>query len=85
MINNNDLKCNGQCPKLMYTLAILMKFFKYSVFLTTTLKCFYKILSGLKVDELLHLSMTLVNSSFEKEGHINDSFNKNLFKILVLI
>ena len=78
MINDNDLKYNGQCPKLMYILAILMKFFKHSVFLTITLKCFYKILSRLKVDKLLYLSITLVNFLFEKEGHINDSFNKIL-------
>ena len=71
MINDNDLKCNGQCSKLMYTLAILMKFFKHSVFLTITLKYFHKILSGLKVDELLHLSIILVNSLFEKRDHVN--------------
>ena len=52
MINDNDLKCNGQCPKLIYTLTILMKFFKYLVFLTITLKYFHKILSGLKVEYL---------------------------------
>ena len=69
MINDNDLKYNGQCPKLMYILAILMKFFKHLVFLTITLKCFHKILSKLKVDKLLHLSITLVNFLFEKGGH----------------
>ena len=78
MINDNDLKYNGQCPKLMYILAILIKFFKHSVFLTITLKCFHKILSGLKVDKLLHLLIALVNSLFEKGGYINDSFNKIL-------
>jgi len=44
-----------------------------------------QILSGLKADELLHLLMALVNFSLEKGGHVNDSFNRNLFKILVLI
>jgi len=52
----------------MHTLAILMKLFEYSVLLTTALKCFYKILSGPRADELLHLSIALVNSSFEKRA-----------------
>ena len=85
MIDDDDLKCNDQCSKSMHALAILTKFFKHSVFLTTTLRYFYKTISGPRVDELLYLLVALVNSSFEKEGSVNDSFDKSLSKTLVLI
>ena len=85
MIDNDDLKCNDQFSKLMHALAILTKFFKHSVFSTTTLRYFYKTLSRPRVNELLHLLVTLVNSSFEKGGFVNDSFDESLSKILVLI
>ena len=68
MIDDDDLKYDGQCPKSMHILAILMKLFEYSVLLTTALRCFYEILSGPRADELLHLSIALVNSSFEKRA-----------------
>ena len=64
---------------------ILIKFFKHSVSLTTTLRCFHKTLLGSGADKLLHLLMALVNFSFEKESPINNSFDGSLFKILVLI
>jgi len=69
----------------MHVLAILTKFFKHSVFLTTILRYFYKTLSKPRVDELLYLLVALVNSSFEKGDSINNSFDESLFKILVLI
>jgi len=85
MIDDDDLKCNDQCSKSMHALAILTKFFKHSVFLTTTLRYFYKTISRPRVDELLYLLVALVNSSFEKGGSVNDSFDKSLSKTLVLI
>jgi len=85
IINNNDLKCDGQYPKSMYTLAILTKFFKHSVFLTTTLRYFHKTLSESRTDELLHLLMVFVNYLFEKRGHVDNSFDESSFKTLVLI
>jgi len=36
-------------------------------------------------DKLLHLLMILVNSSFEKEGYVNDSFDGSSSKTLMLI
>ena len=69
----------------MHVLTILMKFFKYSAFLTTTLRCFYKILSGPGADKLLYLLMALVNSLFGKEDHVDDSFDGSSPKTLVLI
>jgi len=66
-------------------LAILIIFFKNSASLTTVLKCFHKTLSGLEVDELLHLSMTFVNVSFKKEGHTERGFNRIFFKMFILI
>jgi len=69
MIVNNILKYNGQCSKLIYTLAILIMFFKHLSFLTTTLRCFYNTLSNSGKDELLYLAIALLNSLFEKSVH----------------
>jgi len=66
IINNKDLKCNGQYSKLIHTLAILMIFFKHSVLLTTALIYFHKILLGPGANELLYFLMALVNFLFEK-------------------
>jgi len=85
IIDANDLKYDGQCPKLMYTLVILIIFFEHLVFLTITLRCFHKTLLKSKVNKLLHLSMALVNFLFEKEGYIDDSFDGSSSKILMLI
>lgn len=69
MINNNTLKCNGQCPKLIQALVMLMMLLKYLLSLTTYLRYFYNILSVLEVDKLLYLLITIVNSFLEKEFH----------------
>jgi len=57
---------------------------KHLSFLTTSLRCFYEILSGLGADELLHLSIATINFFQEKEFHneycLDGSFsNKDLF------
>jgi len=85
IIDNEDLKYNSQCPKSIHTLAILMIFFKKPISLTTTLRYFHEALSRPRVDKLLYLLMALVNSSFEKGGQINDSFNSISFKMFILI
>jgi len=79
------LKCNGQYPRSIYILAILIIFFKHIKSLTTTLKYFHETLSRSGVDEILHLLMALMNFLFEKRDHVNDSFNKILFKMFILI
>jgi len=57
----------------MQVLVILTIFPKYSLSLTIALRYFHEILLGLKTDMLLHLSMVLVNSLFEKGGYIDMS------------
>jgi len=66
MIDNNILKCNGQCPKLIHALAMLTKLFKHVLSLMIAFRCFQDTLSGPSIDELLHLTMELLNSLTEK-------------------
>ena len=66
VIDDNVLKYNGQCPRLIYVLVMLTIFSKYLLWLTISLKCFYKILSSLEVDKLLYFIMAIMNSSLEK-------------------
>jgi len=54
-------------------LAILTIFPKYLSSLTIALRYYHEILLGLETDILLHLSIVLVNSLFEKRGHIDMS------------
>ena len=84
MIDNNDLKCNSQCSKLIHTLAMLTMLLRYIVSLITTLKYFHEILSGLGIDELLYLSIGLLNSSFKKSGHSNIGFEEILSRTFKL-
>ena len=51
----------------MHILAILMIMFKYKLSLMIYLMCFHEILSGFGNDKSLHLVITLLNSSFEKD------------------
>jgi len=67
MITNDDvLKCDGQWPRLIHMLVILIIFFKHLMSLIIVLRCFYKTLSELGVNKLLHLLMALINFSFDK-------------------
>ena len=68
-INKDAIKCKGQYPRLIQVLAILMMLSKHLSFLTTSLRCFHEIQSGPEVDELLHLSMAIVNSFLKKEHY----------------
>jgi len=83
-MDKDTLKYTGQWPMLIYILTILIMFSKHLLFLMISLKCFYKILSGLKAYKLLHLLIDVINSFLEKEFHIKyslkeSSFNKNTF------
>ena len=40
IIDDNILKCNGQCPKLMHVLAILRNLLRQVLSLTIALRCF---------------------------------------------
>jgi len=40
IINDDILKCNGQCPKLMYVSAMLIKLLRQVLSLTIALRCF---------------------------------------------
>jgi len=85
IINNEDLKYDGQCPRSMHALAILTIFFKQSISLTTALRYFHETLSGPGADKLLYLSIALVNSSFEKEGQVDGGFDGISSKMFILI
>ena len=65
-IDKDAIKCKGQYPRLIQALAILIMLFKHLSFLITSLRYFHKIQSGPEVDELLHLSMAIINSFLEK-------------------
>ena len=81
MIDDDTLKYNGQCLKLIHVLAMLMILFKHVSSLTITLRCFYDILSRSSVDELLYLTIASLSSSFENEGHSITVLVGILFKI----
>ena len=82
MIDNDILKCDSQCSRLIYMLAILIILIKHVLFLTIALKCFYDILSRLEVDKLLHLIIAFMNFLVEKEGYFIAVLVRILFKIL---
>ena len=50
MMEDDILKCGGQWPKMIYTLAILMKFLKYVLLLVITLRYLQNNLLGPGVD-----------------------------------
>jgi len=61
MIDISYLKYKGQYPKLIYVLAMLIKFFRHISSLTITLRYFQDTLSGPDVDKLLYLLIALLN------------------------
>ena len=82
MIVVDFLKWLGQYPISIYVLAIAMIFSKHFLFLMILLRCFYNSLSRPGTDELLHLTMVLVNSSSKNKGHKEGWYELSLFKIL---
>ena len=63
------LKWVSQCLISKQAFAMLTMFFKHNLSFIIYLRCLYSILSGPGVDELLHLSIVLVNSFSEKKYH----------------
>ena len=63
------LKWDGQWPKLIHTLVILISLIMHSLFLTNFLICLQDNLSSPGVKEVLHFVMVLMSSSFEKGIH----------------
>jgi len=85
IIDVNDLKYKGQCPKLIQTLVMLIMEIKQSLSLIIHLRIFHKILSGLGADESLHFLMAFLNSSFKKGFQSETGFKEISFNILILI
>ena len=69
IIDEDAIKCKDQYLRLIQALAILIMLSKHLSFLITSLRYFHKIQSGPEVDELLHLSMAIVNSFLKKEHY----------------
>ena len=84
IIDNDYLKCISQWPNEMQTLAILTML-RYYLSLITTFRCFYKILSGLGINELLYFLIVLLNFFWEKEVQDKKDFDGILSRILELI
>ena len=85
IIDIDVLKCKDQCLKLIQALAMLIIKFKHISSLIICLRNFHKILLGLGADELLHLLIASLNSSFEKGFHLETSFKEISSKISILI
>ena len=65
IMNDNNLKCNSQWPKLIHALAILINFLRHKILLMITLRCLQDNLLGPGVKTLLHLIIALLDSSSE--------------------
>ena len=70
------LKWNGQCPKLIHTLAMSMSLLMHLSYHMICLMWLHDSLSGPEADELLHLPMALTSSSFENGAHILTSLSE---------
>ena len=70
IIKDDILKCNSQCPRLIYVLAILIKLLRHMLSLTITLRYLYNNLSSPRVEVLLHFVIELLNSSTKKDVQI---------------
>ena len=64
---------------------MLIIFLKHFLSLTTILRYFHEIQSSPGVDKLLHLSITFLNSSLEKDNQVEVCFDEISFKISGLI
>lgn len=70
MIEVDILKCDSQCPKLIYVWAISIKFFlRHDKFWIIALRCLQEGLSSPGVKILLHLLIDVKNSSLEKGNY----------------
>ena len=85
MIVDEDLKCNSHDSNSKYILVILMIFSRHTSSLMIHLRWLYESLSGPGVNELLHLVMDLMNSSFKKDSQYSDGLSEISSKISILI
>ena len=80
IIEMNILKWESQWPRLIQALTILTMFDRHLSPSIITLRCLQKIQSGLGVNKLLYLLITLLNSSFKNDGHSKGEFEGILSK-----
>ena len=85
IINVDNLKCDGQCPKLIQALVMLITETKHSSMLIILFKIFHEILLKPGAEELLYLLIAFLNSSLKKRSHSITGFDGILFKISMLI
>jgi len=79
MIVVDFLKWLGQYPNLIQVLAMVMIFWRHIFSLITCLRYPHDSLLGPKADELLHLTIVLVNSSSKNGGHNKEQYWFNSF------
>jgi len=84
MIIVDDLKYNGHKPSLKQVLAIFMILLRHASLVMMHLKWCHVSLSGLGMDELLHLAMAFKNSFLEKGGHSSKALLGISWRILML-
>ena len=77
------LKWDGQYPRSMYMLAILITLFKQLISWRMCLRWLYDNLSGPRVNELLQLAIAFLNSFLEKEAHGEDKNEAILSRTLI--
>ena len=70
IIDINVLKWEGQWPSSKHASVMLMILLRHTLSLMIFLRCLHNSLSRPGVDELSHLVIELVNSSFKKETYI---------------
>ena len=85
MIDDNSLKCDGQCSKLIQALVMFTMLLKHLSSLMTHLRCFHDILSGPEADKLLHLLIAILNSSLKKEFYGKYCFDRSFSNRELLI
>jgi len=66
IIEDNILKCDGQCSRLMHTFAILIKLLRHVLSLTMTLRYLRNNLFSSGVEVLLHFVIEFLNFSTKK-------------------
>ena len=84
IINIDFLKWEGQCPKLIQALEILIIEIKQKLSLIICLRSLYEILSGLRANKLLYLLIVFLNSFFKKDFHSETDLDWISSKMLML-
>ena len=79
-MDGDILRWVSQWPRLIHIFTMLIMLLRHLSSLTTALRCFQKMWSGLGIDKLLHLLIVILNSSLEKKDYVMIGFNKSLSK-----